>query len=528
MRAISYLRFSTPEQKLGNSAERQLNAAREYCLRNGLLLDEEMSIADEGLSGYKGDNLKKGADLFDFLNQVEAGKIPAGTALIIENLDRLSRQGIDATTDLLKKLTRAGIDVHVIALNRVLKAGFNNNLIDYVIIGVQADLANQESAKKAERVRSARLAEKAKARATGIAVFRVPSWIRVERGAKPAVIPERAATVRRIFELASFGLGCKKIVRSLETENRKPFTSRKGKQGQKWTPEFITVTLGNRAVLGEYQPHRLLDGKRLPEGEPIADFYPPVVERSLFETAREQVAAKTRTVRRDGRAGYAGGTSKVHSLFNPLVYDADNEATMVYHRRNGGFPYLVTSWQSGKKSHTLRYDKFEAAFLGFLSDLDWRSLATEAESPEVKATRAELETVLSEIEKCAGRLAGLRALVEEGSFSASLFAAIDAEEAKLAACTGRRESLASGLAMARSRATALESPEDLLALIRSGDPELRLKLKAEIRKRISRIEISFGLDGFQAVADVKFINGVVRGIIFDGERVLLLRIEGTL
>ena len=63
-------------------------------------------------------------------------------------------------------------------------------------------------------------------------------------------------------------------------------------------------------------------------------------------------------------------------------------------------------------------------------------------------------------------------------------------------------------AAARSRATALESPEDLLALIRSGDPEMRLKLKSEIRKRISRIEVSFGLDGFEAVADVKFINGV--------------------
>ena len=81
--------------------------------------------------------------------------------------------------------------------------------------------------------------------------------------------------------------------------------------------------------------------------------------------------------------------------------------------------------------------------------------------------------------------------------------------------------------MARSRATALESPEDLLAIIRSGDPEMRLKLKSEIRKRISRIEVSFGLDGFEAVADVKFINGVQRGIILDGERVLLLHVEAA-
>ena len=80
MKAISYLRFSTPEQALGNSTERQLKAARDYCARNGLDLDESMDLHDEGKSGYKGDNLKKGADLFDFLALVKAGKIPAGVA----------------------------------------------------------------------------------------------------------------------------------------------------------------------------------------------------------------------------------------------------------------------------------------------------------------------------------------------------------------------------------------------------------------------------------------------------------------
>jgi hypothetical protein len=138
-----------------------------------------------------------------------------------------------------------------------------------------------------------------------------------------------------------------------------------------------------------------------------------------------------------------------------------------------------------------------------------------------------LEIVLSEIDRCQGRLASLQALVAEGSFSHALFAAVDGEQAKLVDYSGKREKLAASLAAARNRATALESPEDLLALIHSGNPELRLRLKAEIGKRNSRIEVSFGLDGFEAVANVKFINGVQRGIILDGERALLLRIEGS-
>ena len=79
------------------------------------------------------------------MNEVRAGKIPKGTALIIENLDRLSRQGIDKTTDLLKALTQAGIDIHVIGIQRVLKAGFNNSLVDYrKIVEVQEPFGQRQ------------------------------------------------------------------------------------------------------------------------------------------------------------------------------------------------------------------------------------------------------------------------------------------------------------------------------------------------------------------------------------------------
>jgi hypothetical protein len=42
------------------------------------------------------------------------------------------------------------------------------------------------------------------------------------------------------------------------------------------------------------------------------------------------------------------------------------------------------------------------------------------------------------------------------------------------------------LAAARSKAEVLHAPEDLLAIIRSGNhPEMRLRLKAEIAKRVA-------------------------------------------
>ena len=133
--------------------------------------------------------------------------------------------------------------------------------------------------------------------------------------------------------------------------------------------------------------------------------------------------------------------------------------------------------------------------LGILPDLDWTEIASEGESEEVRKAQAELDAVLSEIDRRKGRLVSLEKLVEEGSFSRSLFEALDAEKLALGDLSAREEKLAGALSEARSRAAALHDPEELLAAIRSSSarrPELRLRLKAEIRKRIKRIELSFG------------------------------------
>jgi DNA invertase Pin-like site-specific DNA recombinase len=104
MIAYSYIRFSTVEQLKGHSLARQLQRTREYCASRGLTLDESIP-PDLGRSAYSGEHLEKGS-LGDFLARVKADFIPTGSALVIENLDRLSRQGIDATIDLLKQLTQ--------------------------------------------------------------------------------------------------------------------------------------------------------------------------------------------------------------------------------------------------------------------------------------------------------------------------------------------------------------------------------------------------------------------------------------
>ena len=90
--AFSYRRFSSTQQRDGSSLERQLEMAVDVCSSMGWELVD--LPPDAGLSAFKGLNKIKGA-LGTFLRKVKAGEIPKGSVLIIENMDRFSRNEVD-------------------------------------------------------------------------------------------------------------------------------------------------------------------------------------------------------------------------------------------------------------------------------------------------------------------------------------------------------------------------------------------------------------------------------------------------
>jgi DNA invertase Pin-like site-specific DNA recombinase len=482
MKAISYLRFSTPEQSLCNSTERQLKAARDYCLRNGLDLDEELSIADEG----------------HFLNEVRAGKIPPGTALIIENLDRLSRQGIDATTDLLKQLTKHGVDIHVIALNRVLKAGFNNSLVDYMLIGVQADLAFQESKKKSERIGSAWESKRTRLGKSGeIYTKNIPKWLEVESG-KIVEVPEVVSIVREAFRMAANGIGVDYITRAI---------------GGKFSRSWFTRLLSDRSVLGEFQPK---------DSEVIPDYFPQIISQSDFDAVRLQMESK----RRNGR--YAGGnrqrSTQADHLFSGMIYDLGYEddapvRPMHFQKVQRG-TYLMSAFDKTRKQNRIRYDLVESAVLQFLSQEDWTAIAGQSESDECKAARAELEALLREIDVTERRIQKTNEAMDAEDIDVATIAVLAARVAKdtatLATLVDRKETLQANVEAAWNKCVDLVRPEVLLDLIRQNSPEaneVRLRLRAELRKRIARIALMFvpadalAIDGM-IMMSITYVNGI--------------------
>ena len=93
-KAYSYIRFSSEKQRRGDSLRRQLEDSEAYAAANGLKIDDTLKFRDEGLSAYDGTNLEKGA-LGRFIEAVKIGRIERGSHLLVESLDRLSRQKVD-------------------------------------------------------------------------------------------------------------------------------------------------------------------------------------------------------------------------------------------------------------------------------------------------------------------------------------------------------------------------------------------------------------------------------------------------
>src|SRR5947209_7662561 len=111
--AFSYARFSSPQQAKGDSVRRQAELRDGWRARSGAVLDTSLTLVDAGVSGFTGatrDNPDRHA-LAAFLEVGKPGRIPRGSYLVLESLDRLTREHIRPALTLLLNLIGAGIRV---------------------------------------------------------------------------------------------------------------------------------------------------------------------------------------------------------------------------------------------------------------------------------------------------------------------------------------------------------------------------------------------------------------------------------
>src|ERR1700712_5653026 len=86
-----YSRVSTAVQLDGMGIDRQDNALTQFLARHPELVLRG-TFKDLGISARYGENKLKG-EFGDFLKMVESGKVKRGSYLVVESLDRISREG---------------------------------------------------------------------------------------------------------------------------------------------------------------------------------------------------------------------------------------------------------------------------------------------------------------------------------------------------------------------------------------------------------------------------------------------------
>jgi hypothetical protein len=138
MRAVIYIRFSTQKQERGASRDRQLELCQQFCEQRGWPVDE--IIEDLGRSAWTGAHLAAGR-LGEFAARVRNGDVASDTVLVVEKLDRLSRQETRTTLRWMEDLCAAGLTISTVDGGKVYDdAGLRADLMGVFEILMRAKL----------------------------------------------------------------------------------------------------------------------------------------------------------------------------------------------------------------------------------------------------------------------------------------------------------------------------------------------------------------------------------------------------
>lgn len=356
-RAFSYLRFSNPDQQRGDSVRRQVSASKEWCDRNNVLLDDSLSLADCGVSAFRGKNADHGA-FKEFLIAVDSGRVHPGDYLIVESLDRISRQELGKSQTLIHQILSSGVNIVTIKPERVFTPSGSNDIGQAIEILIHLSRAYEESKLKSERVGAAWEQKRNKA-TTQIISSKCPSWLRRVDNVFE-LIDDHVSIVRRIFDMAdSIGAGAIANILNGEKLATFRFDEPNRKTKTRWRTSTIRRILTDRTVLGEYQPHKRMADGRVPVGRPIVGYYPAIIDESQFNRVQLAIASR--------KATGGAATKKISNLFTGLLFDKKGEP-YVYRESNPSEVYLRTP------TNSMPYELFEATMLLWAGDLDFEAV----------------------------------------------------------------------------------------------------------------------------------------------------------
>lgn len=460
--AYAYSRFSSIQQADGDSKRRQESLARAW---PDYVKYKIEYLHDAGISAYSGKNRTIG-QFGVFLASLRAGQLGTKPVLLVENLDRISREELETAQSLFLEIV--GLGATIITLHNGKRYAKGMGLVDIITALVEMDVAHQHSAKLSMRVKAAVDARK-KSGAIIHNRSNAPSWLKLD--AKRTTfepIPERVAVVKRMFEMAAKGMGPEAIARVLNTERVDTWSPRKSKH-RAWRGTAVGNILFGRTVLGEFEGRE-------------AYFGGPVVSPELW--------AKVNDRTRKEAQGRGKGVVTEDNLFCGLVVSGVDGSKMILrksgvrHRKTGEYSwhsYLVSNETiAGRSVHRIKYRLVEDRVLWLFENLDHGMLAR-ARTGVRDDTQDRLQSCLRQVEDAERQITKYRRLIEnDPEPSLSLVDALKRHETEKKAA---EESLVS------LRAQSDKAVQVPLVQADLSRPENRRAMRAEIAQWCQRIEL---------------------------------------
>lgn len=522
IKAYSYIRISSKRQMDGDGLARQLETARKYAAEHDLDLDTELQ--DVG-SGYHGKHVKFG-ELGGFLRLVEQGKVPAGSWLLVESLDRLSREDVLIAQSQFIELLLAGVTIATLMDGQV----YHKDRDDMQLIMSLAYMmrANDESATKSKRAKAKILKRKEEA-LEGKKRYNVSlvHWIdqnRQPNGEYEFTLNDHAPTVQRIYELADSGIGTHRIARILNQANTPVFRPKTNVKNQ-WRDATVAAILRDEICIGTYKVFQEVDGERVPLGEPIKNYYPAAISEELYwrvQRKRPEHPSKGNVGKRFANlfprmtaCAHCGSALKMVTSSNQKT--PRNYFTCSNRILTGGRDCNTTP-------KTFRYDELEAAVLFYVTD--FHKVASEAvenrtfDLKEIGKSIDKAKTKLKDIER---RIANSRGNLETED---------DAEERgylrkRLGELRGKREQQIAHIAeLQKLISEAAEQRQQLASVTErvnmerlswtTGTDEEVLQSRSRVSKALSEFITTVMVDFKQQRAAV-YVAGYTRIYYFDND-----------
>lgn len=533
MQAVIYIRFSTPKQEKGASRDRQLELCQQFCEQRGWPVDEV--IEDLGRSAWTGEHLSAGK-LGNFAARVRDGSVGAGTVLVVEKLDRLSRQETRTTLRWMEDLCAAGLTIATVDGGKVYDdAGLRADQMGVFEIIMRAKLAHDESQQKSERVLDRIGRNMERARTTGqIITTKAPGWL-VAKSDRSGfdVVEDRAQMVRDVYEMAAQGMGARWIAKELN-EQGIPAWGRWRKPGSTptWEISAVKLILAQPSAEGDYVPgFSNTSAKRTKFDQRIVGYYPRIVDADLVARARSQVEARKTGPRKGGRH-----TRGVANLFAGVVVCEACGNRM--HLRSRGQPNPKRYWQCNfaarlrgcTQKAMFRYEPFERAALDEILHLalDDRFFAEPDRSASSASALADLDKLICDLDEQIGRwVATLGRIGESVAIEAQL---VEAERSKRD-LVSQRAVAAKALEAAKgavSPSEHLERVRDVRGALDDRDPEIRRAARLRVHNAIEglgcKVVCSDDPDDGRQIG--LFLPGGVLGCVFDNVGRVVARFDG--